>query len=182
MQRTSEKLWLHVVLYSPYSQNLTAVLIRPYYVFVVREKIKMTNDWRKKEISQGSKHIQDSWTPKPSDELMMLMTVNFLFIIYKPVAVFTSLFLSPCWIVILHIAYLTSFFRILSLGDPKKIRQIEMRKLTPFLLEIADFLSSTIDTITDLIQVRGCSNQDYFFLNFMSSSSTSFWFLYAILW
>ena len=59
------------------------------------------------------------------------------------------------------------FFRILSLGEPKKIRQIEMRKLTPFLLEIADFLSSTIDTITDLIQVRGCSNQDYFFLNFM---------------
>ena len=135
---------------------MTAVLIRPYYVFVVREKIKMTNDWRKKEISQGSKHIQDSWTPKPSDELMILMTVNFLFIIYKPVAVFTSLFLSPCWIVILHIAYLTSFFRILSLGEPKKNRQIEMRKLTPFLLEIADFLSSTIDTITDLIQVRGC--------------------------
>ena len=67
------------------SQNVTAVLIRPYCVFVVREKIKMTNDWRKKEISQGSKHIQDSWTPKPSDELMILMTVNFLFIIYKPV-------------------------------------------------------------------------------------------------
>ena len=76
---------------------------------VVREKIKMTNDWRKKEISQGSKHIQDSWTPKPSDELMMLMTVNFLFIIYKPVTVFTSLFLSSCWIAILHIAVLTSF-------------------------------------------------------------------------
>ena len=123
----------------------------------------MTNDWRKKEISQGSKHIQDSWTPKPSDELMILMTVNFLFIIYKPVvAVFTSLFLSPCWIVILHIAYLTSFFLFVFylLGEPKKIRQIEMRKLTPFLLEIADFLSSTIDTITDLIRVRGCSNQD----------------------
>ena len=149
-------------------------------MFVVREKIKMTNDWRKKEISQGSKHIQDSWTPKPSDELMMLMTVNFLFIIYKPVAVFTSLFLSPCWIVILHIAYLTSFFRILSLGEPKKIRQIEMRKLTPFLLEIADFLSSTIDTITDLIQVRGCSNFKIF-KNFMSSSSMYFCFLYAII-
>ena len=141
---------------------MTAVLIRPYYVFVVREKIKMTNDWRKKEISQGSKHIQDSWTPKPSDELMILMTVNFLFIIYKPVvAVFTSLFLSPCWIVILHIAYLTSFFSHFIFGWTKKNRQIEMRKLTPFLLEIADFLSSTIDTITDLIQVRGCSNQDF---------------------
>ena len=125
MQRTSERFWLHVVLYSPHSQNLTAVLIRPYYVFVVREKIKMTNYWRKKEISQGSKHIQDSWTPKPSDELMMLMTVNFLFIIYKPVAVFTSLFLSPCWIVILHIAYLTSFFRILSLGEPKKFVKLK---------------------------------------------------------
>ena len=141
------------------------------------KKIKMTNDWRKKEISQGSKHIQDSWTPKPSDELMILMTVNFLFIIYKPVvAVFTSLFLSPCWIAILHIAYLTSFFVFLN----QKIRQIEMRKLTPFLLEIADFLSSTIDTITDLIQVRGCSNQHFFF-NFMSSSSTYLWFLYVIL-
>ena len=64
------------------------------------------------------------------------------------------------------------FFRIFSVGEPKKNRQIEMRKLTPFLLEIADFLSSTIDTITDLIQVRrysySCRIQIIFFnlLNF----------------
>ena len=31
---------------------------------------------------------------------------------------------------------------------------VSMRKLTPFILEIVDFLSSTIDTITDLAQVR----------------------------
>ena len=125
MQRTSERLWFHFVLNSSCSQNLTAVLIRPYYVFVVREKIKMTNDWRKKEISQGSKHIQDSWTPKPSDELMMLMTVNFLFIIYKPVAVFTSLFLSPCWIAILHITYLTSFFVFFLWVNQKKFVKLK---------------------------------------------------------
>lgn len=125
MQRTSERLWLHFVLNLPSSRNLTAVLIRPYYVFAVREKIKMTNDWRKKEISQGSKHIQDSWTPKPSDELMMLMTVNFLFIIHKPVAVFTSLFLSPCWIAILHIAYLTSFFVFFLWVNQKKIVKLK---------------------------------------------------------
>ena len=125
MQRTSERLWFHFVLNSSCSQNLTAVLIRPYYVFVVREKIKMTNDWRKKEISQGSKHIQDSWTPKPSDELMMLMTVNFLFINYKPVAVFTSLFLSPCWIAILHITYLTSFFVFFLWVNQKKFVKLK---------------------------------------------------------
>ena len=72
-----------------------------------------------------------------------------------------------------HCLFDEFFFRILSLGEPKKIRQIEMRKLTPFLLEIADFLSSTIDTITDLIQVRGCWNQDLK-KKIMSSSSTYF--------
>ena len=58
-----------------------------------------------------------------------------------------------------------------------------MRKLTPFLLEIADFLSSTIDTITDLIQVRECSNQDFFWFYLIEPYVFLIfgWFLYAIL-